>query len=155
MTSEDYKYMINKYFDGELDKSKEGVLFTFLAQDEECREYFKSMNLIKSSVEQTNEEFPNELEERILYSVENIAEKRNPFFLSKNLFAVVTYSFAVILIVLSIIFYNESRDYKEKFETTIRQVNQQNQMIQLLLNNLPVATVTTSYENEVIVTPKL
>lgn len=155
MTSEDYKNMINKYFDGELDKSKEGMLFTYLAQDEECREYFKSMNLIKSSVEQTKEEFPNELEERILYSVENIAERRNPFFFSKNLFAVVTYSFAVVLIVISVFFYNESRDYKDKFETTIQQVSRQNQIIQLMLNSLPEAVVTTTFENEAIVTSKL
>ena len=154
MKIEDYKYMINSYFDGELDREKEAILFTYLSQDEECREYFKSMNLLKSSVEKTNEEFPSELEERIFYSLQKTENKRSSFF-SNNLFAVASYALAVILIIISILFYNESNNYKNKLEKTIEHINKQEQIMNILLNNLPAATVTASYTDEVIVTSKM
>lgn len=147
--------MIDLYFDGELEKSKEPILFTHLSQDEECRDYFAKLNKIKSTVEETVEVFPAELEERILHSVGSMGEKPSHTFFNKNLFAVVSYSFAVVLIFLTAIFYSMSNDYKNKFETTTQQVNQQNKMINLLLNGLPQSEVRSGIENEIIVHAKL
>ena len=154
MKVEDYKYMINSYFDGELDREKEAVLFTYLSQNEECREYFKSMNLLKSSVEKTNEEFPGELEERIFYSLQKTEGKKHSFF-SGNLFAVASYAIAVVLIIISILFYNESNNYKQKLEKTIEQVNRQEQLMHVLINSLPAPEIKVKASNEVIVTAKL
>lgn len=154
MKTEDYKYMINSYFDGELNREKEALLFTYLSQDEECREYFKSMNLLKSSVEKSFEDFPLQLEERILNSAGSVSE-RNGFF-NKNIFAVVSYSLAVILLIFSIMFYRESSSYKEKLDTAIEQVNKQNQILQAVLNSIPSVVVKASeVKNDIIVTPKL
>ena len=154
MKVEDYKYMINSYFDGELDREKEALLFTYLSQNEECREYFKSMNLLKSSIEKTNEEFPEELEERIFYSLQKTEGRKLSFF-SNNLFAIASYALAVILIISSILFYNESNSYKQKLEKTIEHVNRQEQLMQVLINSLPTPEIKVKASNEVIVTSKL
>ncbi|MCB9248205.1 MAG: hypothetical protein H6613_06520 [Ignavibacteriales bacterium] len=41
MSTENIKEIINQYFDNELTKSEEVILFTQLSQDENAREYFK------------------------------------------------------------------------------------------------------------------
>lgn len=153
MKTEDYKYMINSYFDGELDREKEALLFTHLSQDEECREYFKSMNLLKSSVEKSFEEFPQELEERILNSAGGVSEKSG--FFNKNIFAVVSYSLAAILLIFSIMFYKESSDYKAKLDSTIEHINKQEQLLQVIINSLPAPEIKIKASNEVIVISKL
>ncbi len=61
--------MINLYFDGELEKSKEVNLFTLLASDQTARDYFKQLSVIRNAVDNDTEDFPAELEERILRSV--------------------------------------------------------------------------------------
>jgi len=69
MNTEELKNMIQLYFDGELEKNKEPLLFTALSQDAEARDYFKSMDLLRNTVKETEEEFPQELEKRIFYSL--------------------------------------------------------------------------------------
>ncbi|MBI9073013.1 MAG: hypothetical protein JEY94_15535 [Melioribacteraceae bacterium] len=76
MGQNDLKIMINEYFDGELDKEKETLLFTRLSLDDEARDYFKDLNMIKTATEQTLEEFPFGLEERIMYSVGSMNDKK-------------------------------------------------------------------------------
>ena len=61
--------MINLYFDGELEKSKEVNLFTLLASDQTARDYFKQLSVIRNAVDDSTEVFPSDLEERILRSV--------------------------------------------------------------------------------------
>lgn len=155
MRTEDYKYMINSYFDGELDREKEAVLFTYLSQDEECREYFKSMNLLRTAVDKTNEEFPEQLEERILYSLQNNNENKFSFLFTNNLFAAASYAVAVILIILSVFFYSESNVYKSKLENTIQHINRQEQLLQLIMNSMPAPVVVEANQyEEVIVSSK-
>ena len=71
--------MIDLYFDGELEKGKEPVMFTLLSQDGEAREYFKRSNALKAGIANTMEEFPSKLDEKILRSVGNINEKQKCF----------------------------------------------------------------------------
>ena len=61
----------------------------------------------------------------------------------------------VILMVLTLFFYNENLQYKNKLELTYQQVYHQNQMIQVLFNTLPQAEVRGSLENTIIVTPQM
>lgn len=58
--------IVNLYFDGELSKTEEVNLFSLLANDESARVYFKQLNAVRNAVDNDAEEFPTELEERIL-----------------------------------------------------------------------------------------
>ena len=58
MNTEEIKKTIQLYFDGELEKNEEPLLFTSLSQDEEARDYFKSMNLLKNAVDETEGRIP-------------------------------------------------------------------------------------------------
>ncbi|MFC2134235.1 hypothetical protein ACFLTH_06415 [Bacteroidota bacterium] len=155
MEKSELQFMINEYFDGELEKNKEPLLFTHLSLDEESRDYFKQLNSVKNAIQDTTEEFPDYLEERILYSLEKPAQKNFQGFFNRNLFAVISYSVAIILIFVSVFFYMERLNYQNKYEAKVEQVNRQNQMIKLLYNSLPAAEVERIPENQIIVRAKM
>ena len=155
MSTEKIKEIINQYFDNELTKSEEVLLFTQLSQNEETRSYFKEMNFLKSVMEEATEDFPQELENKIL---SNLKKEEKAIYTPKPISRVanyLSYAFAIILLALSIFFYNESMQYRNKLELTYQQVYQQNQMIQALFNTLPQTEVRGTIENAVIVTPQM
>lgn len=43
--------LINLYFDGELDKSREITLFALLSSDQYARDYFKQLSVIRNAVD--------------------------------------------------------------------------------------------------------
>lgn len=155
MSTEKIKEIINQYFDNELNKSEEVFLFTQLSQNEEARKYFKEMNLLKSVIKETEQDFPQKLDKKILSNLKVekpiIIEKKPTF----KIFNYLSYAFAIILLALSIFFYNESMQYRNKLELTYHQIYQQNQMIQVLFNTLPQAEVRGTLENTIVVTPKM
>ncbi|MBU1095672.1 MAG: hypothetical protein KKB34_04250 [Bacteroidetes bacterium] len=154
MKTEEIIKMIDEYFDGELEKGKEPILFTQLSLNDESREYFKAANKIKSIIGETIEEFPEELEARILYSA---ASKESRWFnlnFSGNFPALLSYAATVILLIVTFFLYSESINYKNSLEVKIQQVNDKNQMIELLFNCLPQAEVKGSLENPVIIKSK-
>ena len=155
MNTEELKIKINTYFDGELAKAEEAFLFSQLSDDEEAREYFKDCSRITNVIQESFEEMPNELEERILLSVGDVSEKRNNSFFRKWNYTLAAYAAAAVLLIVSIFFYTSNNEYKQKLETTIEKVNTQNQMIQLLYNSFPAIEVDTKLENQVIVNAKL
>lgn len=155
MDKSELQFMINEYFDGELDKSKEPILFTHLSLDEEGRDYFKQLNAVKNTIQDTTEEFPDYLEERILYSLDKREQKSFHGFFNKNLFAVISYSVAIILIFVSAFLFMERLNYQDRYDAKVEQVNQQNKMIKLLYNSLPAAEVETIPENQIIVRAKM
>ena len=91
MNKSELQLMINQYLDGELEKSKEPLLFTHLSNDEESRDYFKELSSIKAALQDSVEDFPDYLEERILYSLEKPTENNFSSFFNKNLFSVISY----------------------------------------------------------------
>lgn len=144
------KYMIDKYFDGELEKQKEAFLFIELARDELAREYFKQMNSLKSALETSAEEFPQQLEEKIFRSVIDKKET-SAIFNSRKIFTATSYALTIILIVVSFFFYNQTRNYQNSIEAINRQIDRQNQIIQILMNSMPAAEVNPKYENTIVV----
>ena len=148
-----YKMMINSYFDNELDKGSEALLFSMLSNNEELREYFKSMNLMRATLEKEIEDFPDELEARILNNVESLSEKKGSIFTSKNFFMIASYSLAVVLIVMSFLFYKETNNYQYQLNKTINKVDKQNELMYLMMNSLPSTEIISNKENEVLITP--
>ena len=155
MNTEEIKLMTDEFLDGELDKNREPILFTHLSLDEEARDYFKSLNSIKGIVESTIEEFPESLDSRILYSITSTSKKNIFFTVKNNIPAFLSYTLAVLLLALSVVFYSQTVSYNDNMEQTNQQVIQQNQMIELLMNSLPPTEITASYANPVKVEAKM
>jgi negative regulator of sigma E activity len=151
MNTEELKIKISQYFDGELNKAEEALLFSQLSDDEEARDYFKDCSRITNVIQESFEEMPNELEERILLSVGDVSEKRNNSFFRKWNYTIAAYAAAAVLLIVAVFFYTSNNEYKQKLETTIEKVNTQNQMIQLLYNSLPTAEVEGKLDYQIIV----
>lgn len=145
--------LINLYFDSELDKGKEAFLFTELSQSVEGREYFKQLSRIETSIDESLEDFPEELDERILRSVSRTSDKKFSFFTGQRLFASVSYAVAVVLIILSGYLFMKVSTYQEKVDTLSQQMNFQTKTIQLLFNSLPKVEVRATSDNEIIIKP--
>jgi hypothetical protein len=150
------KTMVELYFDGELEKGKEPMLFSMLSQDEEARNYFKRLNAIKINIDYTLEEFPASLDEKILRTVENSVKERKVGFINKKKFDVFVYASAVVFMILSIFFYQKSEEHKIQFNDLTREVKEQNIKIDMLINSLPQIEVQGSFVRvkEVVVRPQ-
>ncbi len=156
MSTDDIKKLINEYFDDEMKKEEEVFLFTTLSQDEEAREYFKKMNLLKSSLDEVKENFPLELEERIYYSLDDKVQKEKNFFNFRNLFQMAYYSIAIILLVISIVLFFRVEEYKKDMDNAVNIISAKSETIELLLQNtLPTTEVKAKFPNEIIIKSNL
>lgn len=149
--------MIDLYFDRELEKGKEALMFSMLSQDAEAREHFKKVNALKGVFATSTEQFPLSLDEKILRSVSSINEKQSAFFINKKVFSAITYSVTVILLILTMFFYSKSEEYKVQFFDLTREVKKQNDKLELLMNALPQVDVSGSYyrTKQIIVRPNI
>ncbi|PKL82546.1 MAG: hypothetical protein CVV24_09570 [Ignavibacteriae bacterium HGW-Ignavibacteriae-3] len=141
MSANEIIAMIDLYFDDELEKGNEPIMFTILSQNAEGREYFKKLNLLKSGLSGSMEEFPVALDQKILRSIGKLNEKPKMLFTNRKVFSAVTYSITIILLVLTIIFYTRSEDYKVQFADLTREVKEQNNKLELIMNARPAAEV--------------
>lgn len=156
MTTENMINLIDLYFDNELAKGKEAILFTQLSTNEEAREYFKKMNKLNAAVAGTMEEFPQKLEEKIFAGISNQKTKQENGVFTHKFFTAIAYSFSIILLAFSIFFYSKSEEYKVQFFDLTREVKEQNMKINMLINALPQVDVQGQYVQvkEVLVTPQ-
>jgi len=149
------KELINAYFDGELEKSKEAFLFTQLSLSEVGREYFKQLSQIKTSIDESLEEFPEELDERILKFIGKSSIKKFNFFIGQRIFSSISYAFALFLIVLSGYLFMKVSAYQEKVDMLSTQMILQSKTIQMLFNSLPSIEIRASSDNEIVVKPNI
>jgi len=155
MSNEKIQLMISEYFDGELDKNKEALMFSLLSGDEEGREYFKQLNRIKTITESSIAEFPFELEERILRNIQTSSSKpvQSQFF--RKAASAVPYLLTILLFVLSLFLFNEIKNYKAESDLIHKQVIYQSRVIQLMINALPTTEVKAGFTKEITVQPTL
>jgi len=151
MNTQEIKNIINQYFDNDLSKAEEVILFTQLSQNEEAREYFKTLNLLRTATEETTVNYPDKLDEKIFSKLKTEEKPISAKPKYSKIFAAVSYGLALVLLALSIYFYTESIQYKNKLELTNYQVKKQNEMIQVLFNSLPQAEVRGTLENEIVI----
>jgi hypothetical protein len=140
--------MINLYFDGELEKSKEASLFSLLASDQTARDYFKQLSVIINTVDNSAEDFPAELEERILRSVGSKAVAKTGMFSNIKIFSAVSYAAALVLLFLSGYLFFKVSNYQERVDNLSEQMMMQTKTIQMLYNSLPGVEVRATFENE-------
>lgn len=155
MQNKEMENIINQYFDNELSKAEEILLFTELSKNDEARAYFKDMNLLRTTTESSFVEYPEKLDEKILSQLKREEPTPTLKINRSRIMEAVSVGFAILLLAISFFFYNESMQYRNKLEVTSQQVNQQNQLIQVLFNSLPQADVNGKIENEIIVTSKM
>lgn len=157
MSTENLKTMINLYFDGELEKGKEPMMFSLLSADSEAREYFKKLNVLKSGIENTMEVFPSTLDEKILHSIGKLNETQTILFINKKVFSAITYSVTIILLILTVFFYSQSEEYKVQLFDLTREVKKQNDRLELIMNAMPQVEVTGGYvkTKQIVVRPNM
>ena len=147
--------MINLYLDGELDKSKEVALFSLLASDQSARDYFRQLSLIRNTTENSAEEFPFELEERILRSVGSKTQNKVGIFSHLKIFSAISYAAALILLFISGYLFFKISNYQERVDNLSQQIIFQSRTMQMLYNSLPTTEVTAEFSNKVIVKSNL
>jgi hypothetical protein len=145
--------LINLYFDGELEKRKEINLFSLLASDQIARDYFKQLSLIRSAVDNSAEDFPSELEERILRSIGSKVATKAGIFSYIKIFSAISYAAAFILLFLSGYLFFKVSDYQERVDNLSQQMIIQSKTIQMLYNSLPGVEVRATFDNEIIIKP--
>jgi hypothetical protein len=153
MTENKTLEMINLYFDGELEKSKEVNLFTLLASNQTARDYFKQLSAIRNAVDNSAADFPAELEERILRSVGSKIPVRSGFFSNIKIFSTISYAAALILLFLSGYLFFRVSNYQERVDNLSQQMIIQSKTIQMLYNSLPGVEVRATFDNEIIIKP--
>jgi len=148
--------IIDKYFDGECSEKEETEMFLFLSKEKSAREYFKANYKLKIITNQIDEEFPENLDERILISIKNKAIKDEKFYTAKKNSHLFYYAAAAVLIIGLLLGYMEINNYKANMEATTRKIEKQEKLINLILNNsLPTTEINTKYTNEIIITSEL
>ncbi|NOX18393.1 MAG: hypothetical protein GXO87_08955 [Chlorobi bacterium] len=155
MSKEKTRELINRYFDAELSKEEEIFLFASLSEDEKGREYFKTLAALNEAINRTHEEFPENLDDKILQS---LAERKTEAVKGKSFVsppALFAYAVSVILIIFILMFKSDLNNYKKELQAQASVVNRQNKMIELLFNALPAATVQAERKTQIVVTPQL
>ena len=145
--------LINLYFDGELEKNQEVNLFTLLATDQNARDYFKQLSIIRNAVDNDLEDVPVEVEERILRSVGSKTSPRTGIFSHIKIFSAISYAAALILLFLSGYLFFKVSNYQERVDNLSQQMIYQSKTIQMLYNSLPGVEVRATYDNEIIIKP--
>lgn len=162
MNCDDIKMMISDYIDNELQKEKEGFLFTHLAACSDCREEFKQQNKIQHAVKINQKEISEKFEERIYNSV----RKRNTTFaqkwITKPTPVYINYVLAVVIIVITFFSFLQLSSLKYDlnssqvlYKNSINQIKSKTNQINFIMNSLPTATVTQKIENLVVVKAKI
>ena len=147
--------MINLYFDCELEKSKEVNLFSILASDKTARDSFKQLSVIRDSIDNSAEDFPIDLEERILRSVGSKAVAKTGVFSNIKIFSAISYAAALILLFLSGYLFFKVSNYQERVDSLSEQMIIQSKTIQMLYNSLPGIEVRSTIDNAIIIKPNI
>jgi hypothetical protein len=98
------------------------------------------------------EEFPFPVERKIFSAIHG-ANVRTPWY--KQFFPVVSYSFAVVLLILSLFMFSEMREYRKEIQLTSQRMIEQQKTINLLINSLPTVEVESELKNPIIVKANL
>ncbi len=139
--------MINSYFDGELSKKDEPALFSMMSADEESRDYFRNLHLLRSGVELSEEDFPDSLDNKILMSVaaKPAAPVRNNRY-QQWMFPAAG-AFAIVFALIAFFLMNELQSYRMSLIQLDEKIKTQNQTIEMLYNSFPVVTVKPVINN--------
>lgn len=147
------EYLINLYYDKEINREEESELFEILSESNDAREIFKKMRLIESEVFRQKEVFPENLDANILNrlsTISSVKEKKKSELKSILKYAAVIF-FALIT---SYLFFLNSQ-YAGNLERAEKQIKKQEILINQVINNLPAAEVTSNQTEQVVIVSNL
>jgi hypothetical protein len=145
--------MINSYLDGELERSSESFLFAQLSENDEAREYFKNLSNLKKAVKNSFEEFPEELDTRILKSINSKNSSEIKIFSRQRVFIGFSIAALIILIIFSSYLFFNISSYNKKVEKLSQKVISQSRTIEMLYNSLPGIEVEAILKNAIVIKP--
>jgi len=148
MESKELFKMIDEYFDDNLDKNSESVLFLSLSNNENARNYFKGHQLLISVTNEMQIGFPQELERNILAKTIFPEKKKSIGLKIKPLFV---YATAIIFFFIGLFYYAETNAYKNDLAKINSKLENQDRTIESLINALPTAEVQGKHENEIVI----
>jgi hypothetical protein len=143
MLNENNYELINRYFDGELDKESEILLFTSLSVNEVERKYFKEMHILKTAAKELDVEYPDSLDFKVLHSIDSLDERRFTK-IGGKLHLAISYTVAAVLLLVTLFLFNEVKSYRQSFESISKEVIEQKQTIEMLYNSLPGIVIKSS-----------
>ena len=145
MESDELFEVINEFFDGELNKNREPALFLSLSTNEIARNYFKGHHLLKTVTKEMQDEFPQELERKILSKTISFEKKR---FLGQRLKPFLVYASIIIFFLVGLFFYTEANSYKNDLAKINSKLENQDKTIESILNPLPSAEVKGVHQED-------
>lgn len=146
--------LINSYFDGDLEKNKEPILFSLLSDNQKARDYFKQLSVLRNEINNSQEEFPSELEERIFRTIQK--KKSSSEYIRKfNFINTLSYAITFLLIILNIYLFIKTSTYQEKVESLSREIRIQANTIEMIYNSLPAVEIKSAIENNITIKPTL
>lgn len=157
MNCDKYQIMIQEYGDNELPKEKEYDMFLHLAECSECREFFKQIRAISSSLKKDEAEVPDSVEKAILETIGAKEAKKTKRF-EINIYRTFAYAAALAVMFLSyLLIQKENKEdvYQRRIDQSIMIIDKQSSEIEALLNGLSTITVNSKLENPIVITPKL
>lgn len=153
MNCNDINTMIHSYLDDELEKGKEIILFTHIAQCAECRRDFKLFSRIQNDLRRGQAEFPDELEKRIINTIRKKENKMQSGFLPSNIPSRYVYALGLTVVIVIIAFYGMLRElqgnaeqYRVKYDAAMMQVNMQQKQIDLIMNGIPSVKIRAAVD---------
>jgi predicted anti-sigma-YlaC factor YlaD len=147
--------MISEYLDNELTKEKEAFLFTHLSSCDECREEFKQQNLIQHEVKINQKEVNEKFEQRVFDSIIKREKHKTSTIFTKRVFASVPYAVSIILLIVSIYLFTQSANYLQQLQQVSSKIEEQDKLIKVLFNSIPVDENAINVQKPIIVSTKM
>ncbi len=147
MNCENYQILIQSFLDGELEKEKEGIVFTHLSQCQDCREFMKGINLLNSAAQTEIKEYPLSLDERIMRTIEKRETHKHNNIFTFRMPAYVSYALGIIIILLGLYLFDTTKEYRSEMREAVNTMKEQNQQIQQIMNSLPEVGVEARQPN--------
>ncbi|MCU7513787.1 MAG: hypothetical protein HF300_14575 [Ignavibacteria bacterium] len=151
MNCDDIKMMISEYLDNELPKEKDGILFTHLSSCSECREEFKSQNIIQHQVKLHKKQVPDRLEERVFNSIKQRQNQPSQTWLTRPMPVYVNYLLGIVIILIALFSYMQIsalrydlNNFQDRYDTAIERIQIQSQQMNLMMNNMPAVRITSN-----------
>lgn len=151
MDCEKYKYLIQEFYDRELDKGKEAFIFTHLSTCSECRDFFSSLNTLTLAASEEKIKYPSSIEERIFFSIDQLNSRNNIPWVNKKVPAYVLYVLTVVIIAMGFYLLKSTTDYRNELTETIQIVKQKDIDMQMIMNSLEEVKVVSRLDNKTVI----
>jgi len=162
MTCNGIELLIHNYIDEEIDVSGEQELFAHLAECNTCREEFRLLNKVHIIYNNSLEEYPAHLEQRIISSLKKHESKDKNSILYKPIPAFYLYAASIaVLLILTLYFFREyefnqiSNAGKNRMNTILVKEYEQELDIRRIMNLLPGARVTSEITDPTLIKKEL